>query len=291
MRRRSSMFFKNDNDRRPKPSAGRSRSSRSATSSCSRTWSCRCSSGARSRSPRSTRRWTRDKEILLAAQKNAKTNDPTPEDIFAVGTLGTIIQLLRLPDGTVKVLVEGKRRARDQAASSQTETFFLVRGRGRRRDRATQRRGRGADALGAGDLRDLRQAQQEHPARDADDVQTIDDAGAARRHDRRAPPTSSSTTARSSSRSTTPAKRLERLYELMQAEIEILAGREEDPLARQEADGEDAEGVLPQRADAGDPEGAGGERDEFKNEIQELEEKIKTKKMSEGGARARSRRS
>src|SRR5690348_10022280 len=53
-----------------------------------------------------------DKEILLAAQKLAKTNEPMPEDIFAVGTVGTIIQLLRLPDGTVKVLVEGKKRAR-----------------------------------------------------------------------------------------------------------------------------------------------------------------------------------
>src|SRR5687768_16225640 len=53
-----------------------------------------------------------EKDILLAAQKKAKTNDPTPEDIFSVGTLGTIIQLLRLPDGTVKVLVEGKKRAR-----------------------------------------------------------------------------------------------------------------------------------------------------------------------------------
>ena len=55
---------------------------------------------------------SQDKEILLAAQKKAKTNDPTAEDIFEVGTVGTIIQLLRLPDGTVKVLVEGKRRAR-----------------------------------------------------------------------------------------------------------------------------------------------------------------------------------
>ncbi|MCB9534371.1 MAG: LON peptidase substrate-binding domain-containing protein, partial [Myxococcales bacterium] len=42
------------------------------------------------------------KEILLAAQKRAKTNDPKPEDIFGTGTVGTIIQLLRLPDGTVK---------------------------------------------------------------------------------------------------------------------------------------------------------------------------------------------
>src|SRR5215471_4400585 len=53
-----------------------------------------------------------DKEILLSAQKKAKTNEPTPDDIYEVGTLGTIIQLLRLPDGTVKVLVEGKSRAR-----------------------------------------------------------------------------------------------------------------------------------------------------------------------------------
>src|SRR5829696_4180345 len=66
-----------------------------------------------------------DKEILLSAQKKAKTNEPTPEDIFAVGTLGTIIQLLRLPDGTVKVLVEGKRRAKIRKFT-QTEGYFQV---------------------------------------------------------------------------------------------------------------------------------------------------------------------
>ena len=54
----------------------------------------------------------KEKDILLAAQINAKTNDPRREDIFEVGTLSSIIQLLRLPDGTVKVLVEGKKRAR-----------------------------------------------------------------------------------------------------------------------------------------------------------------------------------
>lgn len=51
-------------------------------------------------------------DIVLAAQKDAKTNNPSTDDIFRVGTIGSIIQLLRLPDGTVKVLVEGKRRAR-----------------------------------------------------------------------------------------------------------------------------------------------------------------------------------
>src|SRR5690349_4627903 len=54
----------------------------------------------------------RDKDIFLAAQKSAKTNDPMPDDIYAVGTVGTIVQLLRLADGTVKVLVEGRQRAR-----------------------------------------------------------------------------------------------------------------------------------------------------------------------------------
>lgn len=51
-------------------------------------------------------------EIILAAQKDAKTNSPSPEEIFSIATIGTIVQLLRLPDGTVKVLVEGKQRAK-----------------------------------------------------------------------------------------------------------------------------------------------------------------------------------
>src|ERR1700758_2772977 len=68
---------------------------------------------------------SKDKDILLAAQKKAKTNEPVPEDIFGMGTLGTILQLLRLPDGTVKVLVEGKRRARVKKFP-QTEEYFLV---------------------------------------------------------------------------------------------------------------------------------------------------------------------
>ena len=53
-----------------------------------------------------------DKQILLVAQKNASEDDPTPDDIHGVGTVGTVLQLLKLPDGTVKVLVEGSYRAR-----------------------------------------------------------------------------------------------------------------------------------------------------------------------------------
>ena len=52
-----------------------------------------------------------DKQILLVAQRNAAQDEPAAEDIYRVGTVSTILQLLKLPDGTVKVLVEGIRRA------------------------------------------------------------------------------------------------------------------------------------------------------------------------------------
>lgn len=53
-----------------------------------------------------------DQNIVLATQKEAAVEDPKPEDIFKVGTLGTVVQLVRLPDGTVKVLVEGLERVK-----------------------------------------------------------------------------------------------------------------------------------------------------------------------------------
>lgn len=88
---------------------------------------------------------SKQSDIVLAAQKDAKTNNPDEKDIYQVGTVGTIIQLLRLPDGTVKVLVEGKRRVRiknfvnneghfvvvceaiDEEVSNPTEASALVR--------------------------------------------------------------------------------------------------------------------------------------------------------------------
>ncbi len=53
-----------------------------------------------------------DKQILLVAQRSAADDDPSPEDVYDIGTVSTILQLLKLPDGTVKVLVEGVKRAR-----------------------------------------------------------------------------------------------------------------------------------------------------------------------------------
>ncbi len=62
------------------------------------------------------------KEILLVAQKDASTDEPGPKDVFEMGTLATVLQMLRLPDGTVKVLVEGNARA---TISNITEGEYL----------------------------------------------------------------------------------------------------------------------------------------------------------------------
>ena len=64
-----------------------------------------------------------DKQILLVAQRNAQQDEPTVDDIYRVGTVSTILQLLKLPDGTVKVLVEGSRRA-SITGFTETDAYF-----------------------------------------------------------------------------------------------------------------------------------------------------------------------
>ncbi len=66
-----------------------------------------------------------DKRILLVAQKNAEIDDPSVDDIHEIGTLSTILQLLKLPDGTVKVLVEGAERVR-VTSYEDTDAFFTA---------------------------------------------------------------------------------------------------------------------------------------------------------------------
>ena len=64
-----------------------------------------------------------DPFILLATQKNASDDDPATDAIFEVGTLASVLQLLKLPDGTVKVLVEGAERARVVKYGDRTEYY------------------------------------------------------------------------------------------------------------------------------------------------------------------------
>jgi ATP-dependent Lon protease len=76
-----------------------------------------------------------DKQILLVAQKNASEDDPGKDDIYQIGTISTVLQLLKLPDGTVKVLVEGIQRARIDEFT-ETDQFFQVKA-----DRITEQLG------------------------------------------------------------------------------------------------------------------------------------------------------
>jgi ATP-dependent Lon protease len=66
------------------------------------------------------------KSILLVAQKSAAKDEPTPEDMYAIGCVSNILQMLKLPDGTVKVLVEGSQRARIHEVTDQRTHYSAL---------------------------------------------------------------------------------------------------------------------------------------------------------------------
>jgi len=219
-----------------------------------------------------------EKEILLAAQKKAKTNDPTPEDIFGMGTIGTIIQLLRLPDGTVKVLVEGKRRAQISRFVP-NEDFFLC------EVELIEESSSGSVELEAL-IRSVQSTFETYvklnkriPPEMLMTVQTIEDPSrladtivvhlnSIKLGDRQ-----------EILETTDPIQRLERLYELMNAEIEILQVEKKiRSRVKKQMERTQKEYYLNEQMQAIQKEL--GERDEFKNEIQELEERIKDKLLS-----------
>jgi len=220
-----------------------------------------------------------EKEILLAAQKKAKTNDPTPEDIFSTGTIGTIIQLLRLPDGTVKVLVEGHRRARIRQFIP-NEEFFLC------EVQLIEEVNESSVELEAL-VRSVQSTFEMYvklnkriPPEMLMTVQTIDDPsrladtivvhlGSIKLNDRQ-----------QLLETADPTRRLERLFELMNAEIEILqVERKIRSRVKKQMEKTQKEYYLNEQMQAIQKEL--GERDEFKNEIQELEERVKTKRLSQ----------
>ena len=219
----------------------------------------------------------KDKDILLAAQKKAKTNEPAPEDIFEIGTLGTILQLLRLPDGTVKVLVEGKKRARIRRYAV-NEKFFMV--EAEEVDEVNDRNVE-VEAL----VRSVHATFEAYvklnkriPPEMLMSVATIDDPArladtivahlSLKLNDKQAILEEQSA-----------ARRLEKLYELMQGEIEILQVEKKiRTRVKKQMEKTQKEYYLNEQMQAIQKEL--GERDEFKSELQELDEKIKTKKMS-----------
>ncbi len=220
-----------------------------------------------------------DKEILLAAQKKAKTNDPAPEDIFQVGTVGTIIQLLRLPDGTVKALVEGKRRAKIKRFVP-NEDFFLC---DIQALEDTVSPTVEMEAL----MRSVQSTFETYvklnkriPPEMLMTVQTIDDPSrladtivvhlsSIKLNDRQ-----------EILEERDAAKRLERLFELMNAEIEILQVEKKiRSRVKKQMEKSQKEYYLNEQMQAIQKEL--GERDEFKTEIQEIEERLGDKKLTD----------
>jgi ATP-dependent Lon protease len=218
-----------------------------------------------------------EKDILLAAQKKAKTNEPAPDDIFSMGTLGTIIQLVRLPDGTVKVLVEGKKRARIRGFKPH-DHFFLVEAEevAEPVERTVELEAlvRSVHAVFEGYVK----LNKRIPPEMLTSVSTIDDP--ARLADTIVAHLSLKLNDKQAILETeSPSKRLEKLYELMQGEIEILQVEKKiRTRVKKQMEKTQKEYYLNEQMQAIQKEL--GERDEFKNEIQELEEKIKNKKMS-----------
>jgi ATP-dependent Lon protease len=221
-----------------------------------------------------------DKAIFLAAQKSARTNDPTSDDIFAVGTVGVVMQLLRLPDGTVQVLVEGRRRGR-VLGFKQTEPFFQV-----DLEELPEPAARGVETEAL--MRSLVDAFDtyiklnkrvqpevllstqtiEEPGRLADAI--VAHLSTVKLADRQA-----------LLEAADPKGRLERLFELLQAEIEILqVERKIRSRVKKQMDRTQKEYYLNEQMQAIQKELGGGERDEFRSELQEIEEKLRAKRLS-----------
>jgi ATP-dependent Lon protease len=116
-----------------------------------------------------------DKQILLATQMNSADDEPAPDSIYKVGVIANVLQLLKLPDGTVKVLVEGKRRA-GVVASPRRTTSSRPRSSAWTRTRASLR-GRGAVARGHRAVRKLREAEQEGAVRGPGSIPQITEPG------------------------------------------------------------------------------------------------------------------
>src|SRR3989440_4065078 len=219
----------------------------------------------------------KQKFILLAAQKDAKTNDPTEDDIYRVGTLGTVVQLLRLPDGTVKVLVEGKKRARVTRYLSNAE-YFLVEAEAVEEvcNKSTE-----VEAL----IRSVNATFENYvkpnkkvPPEMIMSVASIDEAA------RLADTIVAHLGIKLEDKQTllemiNPAERLEKVLGFMRSEIEILEVEKRiRTRVKKQMEKTQKEYYLNEQMRAIQKEL--GEKDEFKNEIQELEEKIKQKKMS-----------
>jgi len=222
-----------------------------------------------------------DKEIFLAAQKNEETNGPTAEDIYTAGTLGVVLQLMRLPDGTVKVLVEGKRRARIKKYMQDAE-YFLV-----DVEEVIEEPVRGVEIEAL--IRSVQATFEDYvklnkkvqpevllSVQRLDDASRLSDAIAANL------PSVKLADRQALLELDDPRARLERLNELMLSELEILQIEKKiRTRVKKQMEKTQKEYYLNEQMQAIQKELGGGDRDEFKSEILEIEEQLKSKKLSE----------
>ena len=224
---------------------------------------------------------SRDKEIFLAAQKSAKTNDPNPDDIYPVGTIGTIVQLLRLADGTVKVLVEGRQRAKVKRYV-ETRDYFMVEAEAIEEplvgDVEVEALIRSVQSTFEVYVKLNKKVQPEvlMSVQSIDDPSKLSDTIAANL------PTIKLSDRQGLLEMPDAKQRLERLYELMQAEIEILQVEKKiRSRVKKQMEKTQKEYYLNEQMQAIQKELGGGERDEFKSDLLEIEDKLKNKRMSE----------
>lgn len=218
-----------------------------------------------------------DKQILLAAQRRAKTDDPNEDDIFSIGTVGHIIQLLRFPKGPVKVLVEGRARAHIRGFH-QIDPFFVC-------DVDDVEEPEEDASEIAALMRSVQDVFEDYvklntriPPEMLVSVRTIEEPG--RLSDTIVAHVALKLKDKQELLETpSPAKRLERLGELMQGEIEIRQVEKKlRTRVKKQMEKQQKEYYLNEQMQAIQKEL--GDRDEFKNELNELESKIKSKKMS-----------
>ena len=215
--------------------------------------------------------------IFLASQKDAKTNEPTEDDIYRIGTLGTVVQMLKLPDGTVKVLIEGKKRAKVLRFANNPE-FFLVEVE---EVSEVAERNTEVEAL----TREVHTTFENYvklkkkiPPEMVMSVSSIDDP--ARLADTIVAHLGIKIEDRQNLLETfNAAERLEKVLGHMRAEIEILeVERRIRSRVKKQMERSQKEYYLNEQMRAIQKEL--GEKDEFKNEIQEIEDKLKQKKLS-----------
>ena len=214
----------------------------------------------------------RDRSLLLSAQRDARADNPGQDDIYSVGTLGVIVQLVKLPDGTVKVLVEGKQRARI-VGYEPMEEYFLVRAQPIDEDEEMTVE---AEAL----IRSINASFETYvrlnkkiPPEMLSTIMNIDNP--ARLTDTIVAHLNLKIEDKQRILEiTSPRERLEEIYGLMQAEIDVLQVETKiRTRVKKQMERSQKEFYLNEQMRAIQKEL--GERDEFKNEIQELEEKLK----------------